>query len=90
MGWDFHFKVAYLVPLVLLPACHVLRREQAAPAALTWSGLALGLFALVSTLGNLSKDTMFVQDPAFMLFLVWMLVAGLVLGLRGVVQAPLT
>jgi hypothetical protein len=88
MGWDFHFKVAYLVPLVLLPACHVLRREHAAPAALTWSGLALGLFALVSTLGNLSKDTMFVQYPAFMLFLVWMLVAGLVLGLRGVAQRP--
>lgn len=84
MGWDFHFKIAYLLPLVLLPACHVLRREHAAPAALTWSGLALGVLTLVSTLGNLSRDTMFVQYPAFMLFLVWMLAAGLVLGLRGV------
>ena len=83
VGWDFHFKIAYLLPLVLLPACHVLRRTQAAPAALTWSGLLLGVLALASTLGNLSADTMFVQYPVFMLFLLWMLAAGLVLGLRG-------
>ena len=83
MGWDFHFKVAYLVPLVLLPACHVLRRERAAARAVTWSGLGLGGLALVSTLGNLTRDTMFVQYPVFMLFLLWVLVTGLVLGLRG-------
>ncbi len=83
LGWDFHFKIAYLLPLVLLPAGHVLRRTQAAPAALTWSGLLLGVLALASTLGNLSADTMFVQYPVFMLFLLWMLAAGLVLGLRG-------
>ena len=61
-----------------------LRREHAAPAAVTWTGLALGVLALVSTLGNLSQDTMFVQYPVFLLFLFWMLAAGLVLGLRGV------
>lgn len=83
MGWDFHFKVNYLVPLILVPACHVLRRAGAAARGVTWSGLALGILALVSTLGNLSQDTMFVQYPVFMLFLVWVLVAGLVLGLRG-------
>lgn len=84
IGWDLHFKVAYLVPLILLPACLVLRRAKAAPAFLTWSGLGLGALALVSTLGNLSRDTMFVQYPVFMLFLLWTLVAGLVMGLRGV------
>lgn len=84
MGWDFHFKIAYLLPLVLVPACHVLRREHAAPTAVTWPGLALGVLAGVSTLGNLSKDTMFVQYPVFLLFLFWMLGLGLVLGLRGV------
>lgn len=87
MGWDFHFKVAYLVPLVLLPACHVLRRERAAARTVTWSGLGLGGLALLSTLGNLSRDTMFVQYPVFMLFLLWVLVAGLVLGLRGTPDA---
>lgn len=84
MGWDFHFKIAYLLPLVLLPTCHVLRREHAAPAVVTWSGLLLGGLALASTLGNLSKDTMFVQYPVFMLFLLWILLTGLVVGLRGI------
>lgn len=83
MGWDFHFKIAYLLPLVLLPACHVLRRERAAAGAVTWSGLLLGVLALASTLGNLNKDTMFVQYPVFMLFLLWILLTGLVMGLRG-------
>ncbi len=83
MGWDFHFKIAYLLPLVLLPACHVLRREHAAPAGVTWTGLLLGVLALLSTLGNLGRDTMFVQYPVFMLFLLWMLAAGLLLGLRN-------
>lgn len=89
MGWDFHFKVAYLIPLVLLPACHVLRRERAAARAVTWTGLALGALALASTLGNLTQATMVVQYPLFMLFLLWVLVAGLVLGLRGI-RAPWT
>lgn len=83
MGWDFHFKIAYLIPLALLPACHVLRREHAAAAGLTWSGMLLGVLSLASTLGNLSKDTMFVQYPVFMLFLLWILLTGLVMGLRG-------
>lgn len=88
MGWDSHFKTAYLVPLVLLPACHVLRRAHAAPAVVTWSGLLLGVLTLVGTLGNLSRDTMVVQYPAFMLFLLWILLTGLVLGLRGVPERP--
>ncbi len=63
MGWDFNFKIAYLLPLILLPSCHVLRRERAVPSALAWSGLLLGLLALASTLGNLSPATMVVQYP---------------------------
>ena len=84
IGWDVHFKVAYLVPLVLLPACDVLRRAGAGPAVLTWSGTALGALTLVGTLGNLNPVTMVVQYPFFMLFLLWCLAAGLVLGVRGV------
>lgn len=85
MGWDFNFKIAYLVPLLLLPSCHVLRRERAVPGAVAWSGLVLGVLALASTLGNLSTDTMFVQYPVFMLLLLWVVVTGLVVGLRGAV-----
>lgn len=88
MGWDFSFKVAYLIPLVTLPACHVLRREGAAPAAVTWTGLVLGAAALASTAGNLLQQTMFLQYPVFMLFLLWTLVTGLTLGLRGVGGVP--
>jgi hypothetical protein len=84
MGWDFHFRVLYLVPLLTLPACHVLRRSGAAPRLVTWSGTAVGAAALVSTLGYLGRETWVVQYPMFMLFLLWTLVTGLVLGLRGV------
>jgi hypothetical protein len=89
IGWDLHFKVAYLIPLVLVPVCAVLRRAHAAPTVLTWTGLLLGGVALLSTLGNLTRSTMFVQYPVFMLFLAWTLAAGLVLSLRGV-RLPVT
>lgn len=88
MGWDFHFRVLYLIPLLTVPACHVLRRAGAASGLVTWSGTVLGVVSLMGSLGYLGRETWVAQYPLFMLFLLWTLVAGLVLGLRGVGRSP--
>lgn len=61
MGWDLHFRVLYLVPLLTLPACHVLRRSGAASGLVTWSGTVLGAVALVGILGYLGRETWVAQ-----------------------------
>jgi hypothetical protein len=82
IGWDFHFRLLYLLPLVLLPAGWTLRRSGAAVTG--WIALVIGGLTAVAPLGYLGTDTWVVQYPAFMLFLLWTLGAGIALGLRGV------
>lgn len=82
IGWDFHFRLMYLLPLVLLPSGWVLRRSGA--AVVGWFGLVAGALTVVAPLGYLGEDTWFVEYPGFMLFLLWTLVAGVALGFRGV------
>ena len=82
IGWDFHFRLLYLLPLVLLPTGWVLRTSGA--RVVGWSALVLGVLTTVAPLGYLGADTWFVEYPAYMLFLLWTLGAGIALGLRGV------
>lgn len=82
VGWDWHFRLLYLLPLILLPTGIVLRR--AGEKATGWATLTLGGLTAVAPLGYLAADTFFVHYPAFMLFLLWVLGAGISLGLRGV------
>jgi hypothetical protein len=81
IGWDFHFRLLYLLPLVLLPTGWALRRAGA--SGLGWFALVLGALTVVAPLGYLGRETWFVQYPAFMLFLVWAAITGAVLGWRG-------
>lgn len=82
IGWDFHFRLLYLLPLVLIPTGWVLRKAGA--AALGWFSLVLGGLTAVAPLAYLGRETWVVQYPAFLLFLLWAVVAGITLGLRGV------
>lgn len=84
IGWDLHFRLLYLLPLVLLPAGWSLRRTGA--PVLGWTTVGLGVLTVVAPLGYLGKETWFVQYPAYMLFLLWALAAGIALGFRGVRQ----
>ena len=83
LGWWEHFKALYLLPVALVPACLVLRRERVLPAALAWPGVALGVLAPLAMAGGLSASTEFVMFPLFMLLLLWVLVVGVVAGTRG-------
>lgn len=82
IGWDFHFRLLYLLPLVLLPTGWLLRRAGA--PVIGWSAIVLGALTAVAPVGYLGEDTYFVQYPAYMLFLLWTLAAGIALGFRGV------
>lgn len=85
IGWDFHFRLLYLLPLILLPTGWLLRRTGA--PVVGWSAVVLGALTAVAPLGYLGQDTWFVQYPAYMLFLLWTLGAGIALGFRGVRRA---
>jgi hypothetical protein len=84
LGWSAHFKALYALPLALIPACVVLRRSRALPAALTWPGLVIGALGPVAMAGALSASTEFLMYPVFFLLLVWVLATGIVALTRGV------
>jgi hypothetical protein len=88
LGWWEHFKCAYLLPVALVPACHVLRNARVLPAALAWTGQVVGLLGLVAMVGGLSSATEFLMFPVFFLLILWMLAAGVVALTRGLASRP--
>ncbi len=83
LGWWAHFKLLYLLPVALVPACRVLHRAGVLPGALAWSGQALGVLGALAMVGGLSAATEFAMFPVFMLLMVWMSVTGIVGLSRG-------
>jgi hypothetical protein len=84
LGWMEHFKALYLLPVALIPACVVLRRTRALPAALTWPGMVLGALGFIAMAGVLSASTEFLMFPVFVLLILWILATGIVALTRGV------
>lgn len=84
LGWSEHFKALYLVPVLLAPACAVLRRARALPAAVTWTGQLVSLLALVAMVAGIGKGTEMLMYPVFFLLIVWVTVTAVVALTRGI------
>lgn len=87
LAWSEHFKSLYALPLALVPACVVLRRTRALPAALTWPGMVIGVLGPVAMAGVPSRSTEFLMYPVFFLLILWVLATGVVALTRGVGSA---
>lgn len=84
IAWNEHFKMLYLVPLMLVPACLVLGRVKALPRALTWVGLLIAVLCVAAMTGVLTAGTEFLQFPVFFAVMLWVLATSVVALTRGV------
>lgn len=90
LGWWEHPKALYLLPVALVPACLVLRRQGVLPGFLAWPGIGLGVLAPAAMAAALSASSEFVMYPLYMLFLLWVLVVGVVAGTLGLSTRTVT